>query len=216
MENSASVLVIILVLYQPCCDTHNNLWLSQLIRMNLWQKILHLEGCLHSSAEAKHVAQVYLWTVFWGGLAPSASHALPQLLIHPTPAMGTKQGLWAGKFMDQNKDQEATYQVSLQAKQTWFGELNCVCCHEHKHLITDSGIGKWMNKEVEQLKHLSSLLLRFNLSSSISPPPLLLLQSTLSPFSQAWLGVWIWCLSALLPAHSCPVLQHKSYTHMHP
>lgn len=145
MANCASVLVAVLVLYQPCYETSCTLWLSQLIRTNLWQ--LHLEGCLHSSTEVKHVSQVYLWTVFCGGLAPGATQALTQLLIHSTPAIwgknkvGEQENSWV-----KTKTGKPLTRCHCRQNRPHLGNLIVFVVHEHKYLITDSGTGKWTKK----------------------------------------------------------------------
>lgn len=133
---------------------------------------------------------------FLGWAGPRCQPSTPTAAHSPHPSnMGRKQGLWARKSWVKIKSRKPLIKYHCRQNRSGLGNLIVFIVHEHKHLFTDSGIGKWMKKEVEQLKHLSSLLLRFNFSSSISPPSLV----TAAGYPQAWLGICIWDLSATPP-----------------
>lgn len=126
-----------------------------------------------------------------------------QLLIHPTPTTwGENKDCEQENSWVERKTRKPLIKYHCRQNRPDLGNLIVFIVHEHEHLITDLGSGKWINKEVEQLKQLSSLLLRFKFSPSISPP-------TSVPSVTHGLGSGSGISLPLLPAHSCPVLQRS-------
>lgn len=112
------------------------------------------------------------------------------LLIHPTPATWgeNKNCQQKNSWVKKKKTGKPLPKYHCRQNRPDLGNLIAFVVHEHEHLITVSGIGKWTKKEVEQLKQLSSLLLKFNFSPSISPPTLV--TAAAYPQSLQWGMAW--------------------------